>query len=70
MANRNMLRKSGCALLLLICALGSWTLHAQVVITSLIVGNVDDPQQACIPGALVALMKSVLDVGDDVLAGV
>src|ERR1035437_1933776 len=61
MANRNMLRKSGRALLLLICALGAWTLHAQVVITSSIVGNVVDQQQAIIAGALVTLKN--LDTG-------
>ena len=61
MAIRTFFCKSACALFLLLCALGAWTLHAQVVITSTIVGNVVDQQQAIVPGAIVTLKN--LDTG-------
>ena len=49
------------SLMFLVCMLAGWTLYAQVVITSTIVGTVTDPQQAIIPGAQVIL--SNVDTG-------
>ena len=61
MGNRSTLRVSAYVLLVLIFLLAASRSHAQVVITSSIVGNVVDPQQAIITGASVTLKN--LDTG-------
>src|ERR1035437_11087647 len=61
MTNKSAMCSLARALILMILVLAPWTLHGQVVITSSIVGSVDDPQQAIVPGALVTLKN--LDTG-------
>lgn len=61
MTNRNTTSRFVSLLIVLVCMLTAWTLHAQVVITSTIVGTVTDQQQAIIPGAQVMLKN--LDTG-------
>ncbi len=61
MTVKSMVRSTACVLIHMIFVLAAWTLHGQVVITSSVVGSVDDPQQAIVPGAQVTLKN--LDTG-------